>query len=156
MASSWLGRLFGRGRASGSEDAQVPGPRQGAVPGSYDPPTSYGRPAPFTQQMPYGSGTAEPPVVARGRLAEATRRRRAIDDQFEVLERFEAKLSAQIHEAEEAERHDYAREVIYRRLSVRARLEEVSYRRGLVLAEEERLSSELARQEGRWPAQPVR
>lgn len=178
MASSRLGRLFGRGRTSKSDDSAmpIPDPRPGGGPAptrvqsvpSYGPP-SYGPQQPYGQraygQQPYGQpaygpsagpGSTAAPAVARGRLAEVERRRKSIDQQFEQLERFEARLSEQVHAATEAERHEYVRELLSRRLSVRARLEEVTYRRGLLREEEEKLTQELARQEGRPPARPAR
>lgn len=178
MASSLLGRLFGRGRTSKSDDSAmpIPDPRPGGGPAptrvqSVPPsgPPSYGRQPAYGQpsygQQPYGPpaygpssgpGSTAPPAVARGRLAEVERRRKSIDQQFEQLEGFEARLSEQVHAATEAERHEYVRELLSRRLSVRARLEEVSYRRGLLREEEEKLTQELARQEGRPSGRPAR
>ena len=155
MASSLLGRLFGRGRTSKSDDSAmpIPDPRPGGAPAptrvqsvpTYGPP-SYG------PQPGYGA----PPAVARGRLAEVTRRRRSSDQQVDQLERFEARLSEQVHAATHAERHDYVRELLSRRLSVSARLEEVGYRRDLLREEEQKLNQEVARQEGRHPVRSER
>jgi len=184
VAGSRLGRLFGRGRTSKSDDSAmpIPDPRPGGGPAptrvqsvpSYGPP-SYGQPPAYGQQQPYGQpsygqqpygqpaygpsagpGSTAPPAVARGRLAEVERRRKSVDQQVDQLERSEARLSEQVHAATEAERHDYVRELLSRRLSVRARLEEVTYRRGLLREEEEQLTQELARQEGRPSARPAR
>jgi hypothetical protein len=170
MASTRLGRLFGRGRTSKSDDSAmpIPDPRPGGAPAptrvqsvpSYGPPSSgpqpaYGQPV-YGQQPAYGQSYGAPPAVARGRLAEVTRRRRSLDQQVGQLERFEARLSEQVHAATEAERHDYVRELLSRRLSVSARLEEVGYRRGLLRDEEQKLNQELARQEGRAPVRSER
>ncbi len=148
MANSFLRRMFGRGGTSEPDDRTDTGPAP-----TRQQPQGY---ASYGQAGSYNRGAAAPPVVARGRLAEVSRRRRAADQQLELLERFEARLTEQVHTATEAERNDYARELLSRRLSVRARLEEVTYRRGQLLAEEEKISQELARQEARHPVGPGR
>jgi predicted lipid-binding transport protein (Tim44 family) len=181
MASSRLGRLFGRGRTSKSDGAAmpIPDPRPGGGPAptrvqsvpSYGPPSygpqpasgppSYGPqpasgPPVYGQQPAYGQSYGTPPAVARGRLAEVAHRRKSMDQQVGQLERFEARLSEQVHAATQAERHDYVRELLSRRLSVSARLEEVTYRRGQLRDEEQKLNQELARQEGRHPVRSQR
>jgi hypothetical protein len=164
MASSRLGRLFGRGRTSKSDDSAmpIPDPRPGGDPAPtrvqsvppYGPP-SYGQQPTYGQQ-PYGQSYGSPPAVARGRLAEVTHRRKSMDQQVGQLERFETRLSEQVHAATQAERHDYVRELLSRRLSVSARLEEVTQRRAQLRDEEEKLNQELARQEGRHPVRSER
>lgn len=63
---------------------------------------------------------------ARREEAEGTLRR--ISGQVTVLENFERRLNRQIHEAQEAGRDDYVRELLQRRISVRSQLQEMRRR----------------------------
>src|SRR3954468_4462533 len=113
MATSRLGRLFGRGRDERADDGTPPAYTGIGAPRQYDPPpgapghgtagyqsepastTTYvpARPAPPAQSgprpapSPYGPA----PVVTRAQYDEAFRSRRAADQQVGVLERFDAK-----------------------------------------------------------------
>jgi hypothetical protein len=166
MATSRLGRLFGRGRDDRADDTAPPAYTGIGAPRQYDPPpgapghgtagyqsepastTTHvpARPAPPAQSgprpaSPYGSA----PVVTRAQYDEAFRSRRAADQQVGVLERFDAKLSAQIHEATEAGRHEYVRELLSRQRAVRSRLEEATLRRNRLQRTEEDLGASLPR-----------
>ena len=66
--------------------------------------------------------------AARARREEAEGSLRRISGQVTVLENFERRLNRQIHEAQEAERDDYVRELLQRRISVRSQLEEMRRR----------------------------
>src|SRR3954454_23422288 len=171
MATSRLGRLFGRGRADrGAEDAQPAYTGVGA-PRPYEPPpgapgygaAGYGtasattyvpaRPAPPATggppvvPRPAPSPYEHAPVVTRAQYDAAFRSRRAADQQVGVLERFDAKLSAQIHEATEADRHEYVRELLSRQRAVRSRLEESTLRRNRLRRTEEELGASLPRED---------
>ncbi|MCD2192758.1 hypothetical protein LQ327_05075 [Actinomycetospora endophytica] len=69
-----------------------------------------------------------PEEAASARRAEAEARRRRLDSEVTVLETFERNLTRQIHEKQAGARGDYVRELIQRRISVRARLEEMHMR----------------------------
>lgn len=134
MATSRLGRLFGRGRDEAVE-TRPPAYTGVGAPRPYDPPP--GAPGHGIA----GYGTPPPPVprgvVTRAQYEEAVRRRREADQQVGVFERFDAKLSDQIHRATEEGRTDYVRELLSRQRSVRARLEEATMRRNRLLTTEE-------------------
>lgn len=68
------------------------------------------------------------PRQAAGAREEAEKSLRHISGEVTVLENFEARLSRQIHEAQEAGRDDYVRELLQRRISVRSQLEEMQRR----------------------------
>ena len=102
------------------------------------PPAQVPRPAP----SPHGS-------VTPAQYEQAGRDRRAADQQVGVFERFDAKLTAQIHEATEAERYDYVRELLSRRIAVRSRLEEATLRRNRLVQTEEDLARGLDAQTAR-------
>ncbi|MDD7938049.1 hypothetical protein PHK61_06405 [Actinomycetospora lutea] len=135
MATSRLGRFFGRGRDARAVGTVPPAYTGVGAPRPYDPPP--GAPGHGTA----GYGTPPPPtpagVVTRAQYDEAVRRRREADQHVGVFERFDAKLSEQIHEATEAGRTDYVRELLSRQRSVRARLEEATMRRNRLLGVEE-------------------
>ena len=135
MATSRLGRFFGRGRDAQAVETAPPAYTGVGAPRPYDPPP--GAPGHGIA----GYGTPPPPtpagVVTRAQYEEAVRRRRDADQHVEVFERFDAKLSEQIHHATEAGRTDYVRELLSRQRSVRARLEEATMRRNRLLAVEE-------------------
>ena len=82
-------------------------------------------------------GSPEESAPARREQAEAHLRR--LSGEVTVLENFEARLTRQIHSAQEAGRDDYVRELLQRRISVRARLEEMVMRRGRAREELEHL-----------------
>jgi hypothetical protein len=65
----------------------------------------------------------------RARLEEARALHRRLNGEVTVLENFERRLTRQIHEKQEQGRDDYVRELVQRRISVRARLEEMRVRR---------------------------
>jgi hypothetical protein len=171
MATSRLARLFGRKDDREADTAPpaytgIGAPRQyepppGApghgtagyrpgpasptayVPARPGPPASSARPA-APAPSPAPSPYEHAPVVTRARYDEAARRRRAADQQVEVLERQDAKLTAQIHAATEQERHDYVRELVSRRIAVRSRLEESTLRRNRLQQTEDELGAGLA------------
>ena len=170
MATSRLGRLFGR-RSDDEREAETAPPAYTGMgaPRPYDPPPGSPPPPPppdattgrapsgppaATRSMPRprssgGSSGPAPspyehaPVVTRSQYDEAARRRHAADQQVGVFERFEAKLTSQIHEATEAGRDDYVRELLARRISVRSRLEEAMLRRNRLAQREEELGQGL-------------
>jgi hypothetical protein len=167
MATSRLARLFGR-RDDREADTAPPGYTGIGAPRQYEPPpgapghgtagyqpgpaspTTYvparpGPPAPSVRPpAPAPSPYEHAPVVTRARYDEAARRRRAADQQVELLERQDAKLTAQIHAATEQERHDYVRELVSRRIAVRSRLEESTLRRNRLRQTEDELGAGLA------------
>lgn len=65
----------------------------------------------------------------RARLEEARAVHRQLSGEVTILENFDRRLTRQIHEKQEQGRDDYVRELIQRRISVRARLEEMRARR---------------------------
>ena len=71
-------------------------------------------------------GSRDEAERARREQAEAALRR--ISGQVTVLENFEQRLNRQIHQAQEAGRDDYVRELLQRRISVRSQLEEMQRR----------------------------
>jgi hypothetical protein len=167
MATSRWGRFFGRGEQE--SDTTPPAYTGIGAPRPYDPPPGSpgpGAPAPApTRQMPPaparvpGPRSAPSPyeyrpVVTRAQYEQAARQRRDADQKVGVFERFDAKLTAQIHEATEAGRNDYVRELVSRRISVRSRLEEATLRRNRLVRTEEELAQGLDAQEaaapGRW------
>ncbi|GAA4733172.1 hypothetical protein [Actinomycetospora chibensis] len=146
MATSRLRRLFGREHDEREADTAPPTYTGVGAPRPYDPPPGApGVPAPVappTRQMPPAPVARPAPSphgsVTPAQYEQAGRDRRAADQQVGVFERFDAKLTAQIHEATEAERYDYVRELLSRRIAVRSRLEEATLRRNrLVQAEED-------------------
>lgn len=145
MATSRLSRLFGRRSGAGGDDraAETAPPAYTGVgaPRLYDPPPG----APGHGTAGYGPPRQDPPapVVTRAQYEEAARRRRAADQQVDVFERFDAKLSEQIHHATEAERYDYVRELLSRQRGVRSRLEEATLRRNRLRAAEDELGASL-------------
>jgi hypothetical protein len=173
MATSRLGRLFGRGRDERADDGTPPAYTGIGAPRQYDPPpgapghgtagyragpastTTYvpARPTPPAQSAPPAvprpapSPDGQAAVVTRAQYDEAFRSRRAADQQVGVLERFDAKLSAQIHEATEAGRHEYVRELLSRQRAVRSRLEEAELRRNRLQRTEEELGASLPRED---------
>ena len=74
---------------------------------------------------------------ARREQAEASLRRTS--GQVTVLENFEQRLNRQIHEAQEAGRDEYVRELIQRRISVRSQLDDMQRREQHARDEVERL-----------------
>lgn len=140
MATSRLARLFGR-KDDREADTAPPAYTGIGAPRQYEPPpgapgngtagyqagptspTTYvparpGPPAPSARPpAPAPSPYEHAPVVTRAQYDEAARRRRAADQQVEILERQDAKLTAQIHAATEQERHDYVRELVSRRIA---------------------------------------
>jgi hypothetical protein len=166
MATSRLARLFGR-KDDREADTAPPAYTGIGAPRQYEPPPGapgHGtagyqpRPAGPTTSVPAPPGPSAPsarppapaspyehaPVVTRARYDEAARRRRAADQQVGVLERQDAKLTAQIHAATEQERHDYVRELVSRRIAVRSRLEESTLRRNRLQQTEDELGAGLA------------
>lgn len=76
--------------------------------------------------------TAEPRPV-EGHVPDAARRR--LDEQLAALRGFERRLTAQARAAQEAARPpEYLREILQRRLGVRARMEEVEVRLGALVS----------------------
>ncbi|WP_433784005.1 hypothetical protein ACQPX6_27955 [Actinomycetospora sp. CA-101289] len=170
MATSRLARLFGR-KDDREADTAPPAYTGIGAPRQYEPPpgapghgTAGYRPGPAatTTYVPARPGppapTARPPapaprpfspqehapVVTRARYDETARRRHAADQQVGILERQDAKLTAQIHTAQEQERHDYVRELVSRRIAVRSRLEESTLRRNRLQETEDELGAGLA------------
>jgi hypothetical protein len=167
MATSRLARLFGRGKDSGGDTAPpaytgigAPRPYDRPVGSPGYPPPPAGPPAPRFDDRPREaptrvapvSGPSGPPpspyehapVVTRARYDEAARRRREADQQVQILERQDAKLTEQIHHATEQERYDYVRELVARRIAVRSRLEESTLRRNRLQQTENELGAGLA------------
>lgn len=156
MATSRLRRLFGRDHEREADTAPPAYTGVGA-PRPYDPPPGApGAPAPVaqpTRQMPPAQVPRPAPSphgsVTPAQYEQAGRDRRAADQQVGVFERFDAKLTAQIHEATEAERYDYVRELLSRRIAVRSRLEEATLRRNRLVQTEEDLARGLDAQTAR-------
>ncbi|MHC1562939.1 hypothetical protein ACR9E3_28605 [Actinomycetospora sp. C-140] len=147
MAGSRLGRLFGRGRDDRAADTAPPEYTGIGAPRPYDAP----RGAPGHGLAGYGQSVPPPrPASPRTRYDEAARHRRDADQQVGVLERFDAKLSHQIHEATQEERFDYVRELLSRQRAVRSRLEEATMRRNRLLAREEELGADRAGGTAGW------
>jgi hypothetical protein len=71
-------------------------------------------------------GSRDEAASARREQAEGALRQ--ISGQVTVLENFERRLNRQIHEAQEAHRDDYVRELLQRRISVRSQLEDMHRR----------------------------
>jgi hypothetical protein len=69
-----------------------------------------------------------PDEAARARQEAADAAARRLAGEITVLENFERRLNRQIHEKQESGHDDYVRELIQRRISVRARLEEMRMR----------------------------
>jgi hypothetical protein len=67
-------------------------------------------------------------AVDRARRDEAAGALRRTSEQVTVLENFERRLNRQIHEAQEAGRDDYVRELLQRRISVRSQLDDMRRR----------------------------
>jgi hypothetical protein len=154
MATSRLRRLFGRDHDEREADTAPPAYTGVGAPRPYDPPA--GAPAPVaqpTRQMPPAQVPRPAPSpygsVTPAQYEQAGRARRAADQQVGVFERFDAKLTAQIHEATEAERYDYVRELLSRRIAVRSRLEEATLRRNRLVQTEEDLARGLDAQTAR-------
>ncbi|GAA4907921.1 hypothetical protein EV188_107205 [Actinomycetospora succinea] len=137
MATSRLGRFFGRGRDQQADDTAPPAYTGVGAPRPYDPPPG----APGHGIGGYGASAPRPPVgvVTRAQYDEAVRKRREADQHVEWFERFDAKLSEQIHHATEEGRTDYVRELLSRQRAVRARLEEAEMRRNRLRDVEEQL-----------------
>ncbi|GAA4881838.1 hypothetical protein [Actinomycetospora straminea] len=125
--ASRLARLFGRRNEDRTAETSPPAYTGVGAPREYAPPSG----APGHGTAPYG------PTPVRTPYEEAVRRRRAADHHVAEYERFDARLSAQIHEAQQAERTDYVRELLSRQQSVRARLEEATLLRNRLLAAEQ-------------------
>ena len=112
MATSRLGRFFGRDHDEREADTAPPAYTGVGAPRPYDPPPGApGAPAPVaapTRQMPPAPVPRPAPSphgsVTPAQHEQAGRERRAADQQVGVFERFDAKLTAQIHQATEAER----------------------------------------------------
>ena len=85
--ASRLARLFGRGQDDRAAETAPPAYSGVGAPREYAPPSG----APGHGTAPYG------PTPMRTPYEEAVRRRRAADHQVAEFERFDAKLSAQIH-----------------------------------------------------------
>ncbi|GAA4774769.1 hypothetical protein GCM10023200_04060 [Actinomycetospora chlora] len=136
MATSRWGRFFGRGRDDDRTADTAPPAYTGiGAPRAYEAPTG----AP-------GHGTAGYGVTPmRTPYEEAVRQRKAADHQVAEFERFDAKLTAQIHAAQQAERHEYVRELLSRQRSVRSRLEEAELRRNRLVAAEDEAGASLPR-----------
>jgi hypothetical protein len=157
MATSRLRRLFGRDHDERGADTAPPAYTGVGAPRPYDPPPGApGAPAPVaqpTRQMPPAQVPRPAPSphgsVTPAQYERAGRARRAADQQVGVFERFDAKLTAQIHEATEAERYDYVRELLSRRIAVRSRLEEATLRRNRLVQTEEDLARSLDAQTAR-------
>jgi hypothetical protein len=157
MATSRLRRLFGRDHDEREADTAPPAYTGVGAPRPYDPPPGApGAPAPVaqpTRQMPPAQVPRPAPSpygsVTPAQYERAGRDRRAADQQVGVFERFDAKLTAQIHEATEAERYDYVRELLSRRIAVRSRLEEATLRRNRLVQTEEDLARSLDAQTAR-------
>ena len=149
MATSRLGRLFGR-RSDDEREAETAPPAYTGMgaPRPYDPPPG-SPPPPPPPDATTGRAPSGPPAATRSmprprsQYDEAARRRHSADQQVGVFERFEAKLTSQIHEATEAGRDDYVRELLARRISVRSRLEEAMLRRNRLAHREEELGQGL-------------
>lgn len=69
-----------------------------------------------------------PDEAARARREAADAAARRLAGEITVLENFERRVNRQIHEKRESGRDDYVRELIQRRISVRARLDEMRMR----------------------------
>lgn len=157
MATSRLGRFFGRDHDEREADTAPPAYTGVGAPRPYDPPPGApGAPAPVaapTRQMPPTPVPRPAPSphgsVTPAQHEQAGRERRAADQQVGVFERFDAKLTAQIHQATEAERYDYVRELLSRRIAVRSRLEEATLRRNRLVQTEEDLARGLDAQTAR-------
>ena len=114
-----------------------------------------------------GAGWSEPGWVGReagdarqARLAQLDRRVRDTQRQIDTFTEQLEHVAVQLKEALEHERKDYARELLSRRLNLRARLSDVGNRREALVAERRRLEGarqEGARQEGArlepWPGE---
>ena len=77
------------------------------------------------------------------RLGQVSRRRRDAEGQVAAFRGFLERLADQLREALAADRKDYARELLSRRLALRARLSEVEARHRALLEEERRLAAEV-------------
>jgi hypothetical protein len=168
VATSRLARLFGR---KDDREADIAPPAYTGIgaPRQYEPPpgapghgtagyqqgpaspTTYvaghsARPAPPapSARPPAPSPYEHARVVTRAEYDEAARRRHAADQQVQILERQDAKLTEQIHAATAQERHDYVRELVSRRIAVRSRLEESLMRRNRMQQTEDELGAGLA------------
>ncbi|HEY2220660.1 hypothetical protein [Actinomycetospora sp.] len=82
------------------------------------------RPNPAAPEQAVGS----PDEAARARREDAEAAVRRISGQVTVLENFERRLNRQVHEAQDAGRDDYVRELLQRRISVRSQLEDMRMR----------------------------
>jgi hypothetical protein len=134
MATSRWGRFFGRGRDDERPAETVPPAYTGiGAPRAYDAPAG----APGYGTAGYGMTPMRTPYE------EAVRERRAADHKVAEFERFDAQLSVQIHAAQQAERHEYVRELLSRQRSVRSRLEEAELRRNRLVAREDELGASL-------------
>lgn len=78
--------------------------------------------------------------AARARREQAEAVLRQLSGQVVVLENFERRLNRQIHEAQEAHRDDYVRELLQRRISVRSQLQDMQRRQQHARDEVGRLS----------------
>jgi hypothetical protein len=130
MATSFLGRLFGRGRDDTAADTAPPEYTGVGAARGYDPPPG----AP-------GHDTLHRGQSPRSRYEEAVRERKVAEHQVKEFERYDAKLTQQLHEATEAERTDYVRELLSRQRAVRARLEEATLRRNRLVRTEQELGA---------------
>ena len=79
----------------------------------------------------------------QARLQQLGRRRRDTDAQIASFRDFLDRIAEQLRRALETGRKDYARELLSRRLALRARLSEVEGRQRVLLEEERRLRAEL-------------
>ena len=89
----------------------------------------------------------------RARLTQVSRRRQDAEAQVDSFRGFLDRLAEQLRGALAAGRKDYARELLSRRLALRARLAEVEGRHRVLLDEERRLAAETGAP-GPLPAPP--
>ena len=78
----------------------------------------------------------------QARLTHVVRRRRDAEHQVDQFREQLDHIGEQLKQALDADRKDYARELLSRRLSLRARLSEVEGRRNVLLEEEGQLRAD--------------
>ncbi len=116
-----LSRWWGRAQRRPDAEAPAPVPPTAALPVPTAPPA-------VAQPVPAMSEPSTP-LPVQGQGADVTRRRRRADEQVASLQAFERRLGEQLRVAQAGGRKDVVRELLSRRLAVRARLEEALRRR---------------------------
>jgi hypothetical protein len=105
------------------------------------------RPRPPESARETTPNVGDEPSVLESRLAEAGLRGRRLDAQISALTGFERRLSDQLRAARTSARGaDAVRELLARRLAVRARLDEATRQRAAVASEEAQLAAALAQE----------